>query len=141
MALWQIELYAVDKDKDIECDFDNIVLWKRDISEIAENISFLPKHKGWSDHIIQFGLTDETCIEIFKDENNKIQEIAIRLDLRTISNKMIDYIVDYLNYLDSDIYYDRKIYNASTDTLKSIIATSDAYRFVENPEDYLKGNL
>lgn len=138
MALWQIEFYAIDKDKDIECDFDDVVLWKRDISRTAENISFLPKDIGLSDSIIQFGRSDESCIEILKDENDKIQEISIRLDLRTISNKMIDAVVDYLNYLDSDIYYDGKIYNVSKDTLKSIIATSDAYRFCKEPVVYFK---
>ena len=142
MALWQVEFYAIDKERTLESDFDDILLWGKNLSSIlAENVLFLPKENSWDNTIVQFGRNDETCIEIIKDSNNMIQEISIRLDLRTISIELIEHIVDYLNKLDCNIYYDGRIYKVSKKTLKSIIVASNAYRFCKNPIKYFEDQL
>lgn len=142
MALWQVEFYAIDKERTLENDIDDILLWKKNLSPIlAENVSFLPRENSWDNTIVQFGRNDETCIEIIKDSNNMIQEISIRLDLRTISLELIEHIVDYLNELDCNIYYDGRIYTISKKTLKSIIVASNAYRFCKNPIKYFDDQL
>lgn len=139
MAIWQFECYIIPKrnvDANIHPDYEEILSWGKQNSSI-EKIDFLKKQKSWSNKISQYGKEDETCIEFFY-ENEILMEINCRLDLRSLSKRMLKNILDYVDRMDGMIFYENKIYYPNMDEVVELMKKSSANRFCQNPRNYIE---
>ncbi len=65
MAVWQFQCNIIPLRQNIDkISRDEMITWK-DISQPVIHIDFLKLEKSWSTNIVQYGKTDETCIEFF----------------------------------------------------------------------------
>ena len=62
----------------------------------------------------------------------------MRLDLRTLTEDLLIKVIDYVNKLDANLYYQNQIVVPSMDNICNIIKNSDAYRFCKNPNMYFE---
>ena len=110
MALWQFHCYIIPRENrnlnEKSCDED-ILSWKKHIIPTAR-IDFLEKQTGWTEDIVQYGKDDETCIQ-FLYEEGLLEEISCRLDLRSLSIKMLEQVMEYINKIEGMILYENKI--------------------------------
>ena len=132
MAIWQVSFNAIDKDK--KNNDEDIFYWDKEPINVYD-ITFLKKCDSWTNDIKQYGDLQETCIELL-EENGKIVEVSVRLDLRTLTKDLLIHILDYINRLDANIYYQKEILIPSMDNIKKIIMGSDAYKYCDNPLNY-----
>ncbi|MBD5544697.1 MAG: hypothetical protein HDR01_10795 [Lachnospiraceae bacterium] len=140
MAIWQFNCYIIPKknaDIYIHLDYEEILSWGSEKSHI-EKIDFLEKCKSWSDKISQYGKEDKTCIEFFY-EKGILKEIECRLDLRSLSKKMLKEILNYAQEIEGLIFYESKIYYPDIDEIVELIKKSNANKFCQNPKNYFDG--
>ena len=106
MAIWQYKLFAIPEEElksyfndigniSIEA-FDNIEWWKYRTCKSVDFNSFkeLPIQESWSKDIKQLGDIDSDCVETIVQEE-KIIEIANRIDLRKNYKLMVEYICEF----------------------------------------------
>lgn len=139
MALWQFDFYIVPRERcKIAEDLGNedILSWKQDnISSIE--IDFLEKETSWTKDIVQYGKADETCIQfLYEDEN--IEEINCRFDLRSLSKKMLKEILDYVEKIEGMIFYEGKTYAPKLDEIIELMKSSKANKFCHNPMNFFE---
>ena len=134
MAIWQLCFNAVEKNKNL--DDKDICLWTKEPNDVY-NISFLCKAKSWSSEIIQFGNIDETCIELIS-EQNKVVEISVRLDLRTLDKKQLYSLIGYIDKIDANIFYQGNLYTPSITSFTEMIQNSSALKFCRDPFLFLE---
>lgn len=145
MALWQLEFSVIPKEKIIEdtnIEEINISnLWngyKIKESSINKVEEVLKRNKSWSEDIVQLGDVSETVIEIVY-ENEIIDEITCRVDLRNITKEIVEIILNFIDINNLAIIVNDKIYtNITKGLLRDIINESDAYKFINNPQKYLE---
>ncbi len=128
MAIWQVSIILVRNEKTKK--YLDANLWK--ISE--ELMKFFPEEKSWSDSIRQYGDIDSTCIEIYAESD----EISLRIDLTNISKEQLDVIIEFAVSNDLKIKNENQIIEPTISNFISIMKDSNAYRFINNPEGYLK---
>lgn len=136
MAIWQFDFNIIPKVHDTT----NILSWigvKLDGEAIQDLQNILGSQTSWSVDIMQFGKDDETCIKILK-EKDEIDEIACRLDLRTLRREELKKILTYINQLNAELYYLGKVYPVSLPVCLSLIKKSDAIRYCQNPAKFLE---
>lgn len=145
MALWQVELIIVPKEKlnnntNIE-DTDISALWngyeiKKDSIDEIEKV--LKRTKSWSEDIVQLGEMSETVIELFYSED-MIEEVTCRLDLRSIDTRILDSILNFININNLSIIVGKKVYvDTKRESFIEAIKESDAYKFIKNPQNFLE---
>ena len=134
MAVWQFDCYIIPK-KNVTAnaclESDEILVWGKQTAAI-EKIDFLEKQKSWSPKISQYGKSDETCIEFFY-ENEILIEIYCRLDLRSLSKKILEKILGYAQEIDGMIFNENKIYTPKIDEIVEVIKKSNANKFCQSP--------
>lgn len=139
MALWQFDFYIVSREKcviGLDLSNEDILSWKEeDISSIR--IDFLEKEASWAKNIVQYGKEDETCIQ-FLYENETLEEISCRFDLRSLSKKMLEEILDYVQKIKGMIFYEGKIYSPSLGEIVELMKNSKANKFCQNPINYFE---
>lgn len=135
MALWQVSFYLIETE---DVDFEDITLWKKQVNVESLNISFLERNLSWNASIIQYGKSDETCIEIMINDNRQIEEISVKLDLRSVTKTLLYDLLDLIGSLGKQLYYNGRIYSADINSLLLIIRTSDAFRFCSSPKEYFE---
>lgn len=139
MAIWQFTFTIIPCKKEIKS-ADDIRSWNgyslKD-SSIKEISKVLKPSKSWSDDIKVFGNNEETCIELFY-ENNILDDVSVRLDLRNLTIEILEAIVNFINSNDAFIL------TTNGATVKPIvkdlieqIRKSEAYSFSRNPETFL----
>ena len=128
MAIWQVSVFLVKKEK--KNNSLGIELW----NEIDKLNETFPEEKSWCDSIKQFGKLDSTCMEIDTED----EEILLRIDLRNITKEQLEIIIQFAKSNDLKIRHENKIEELSISNLINIFKTSDAYRFLNNPERYLE---
>lgn len=137
MALWQFDFYIVPKKKEVIKDKlsdESILSWKLcNISSV--NIDFLEKKTSWTEDIIQYGKENETCI-MFLYEEGLVEEINCRLDLRSLTKKMLEQILDYARKIEGLIFYENKIFPPNIEEIVELMKCSNANRFCQNPMNY-----
>lgn len=134
MAIWQFSCYIIPKKNvtaDMDLGSDEILFWGRQSSS-PERIEFLEKQRSWSDNISQYGKSEETCIEFFY-QNENLADISCRLDLRSLSKKMLEKIIEYIQEIDGMILYENRIYNPDMEQIVEAMKESKAARFCQNP--------
>lgn len=139
MAIWQFDCYIIPK-KNVSANIclegDEILIWGKKGAS-TENIDFLEKQKSWSEKISQYGKDDETCIE-FLYERDILMEISCRLDLRSLSKKNLEKILDYVQGIDGMIFYENKVYDPNIEEIIEVIKKSNANKFCQSPIKYFE---
>lgn len=133
MAIWQVDFSVIDKNK--KNDDEDICYWEREPNDVFD-ITFLNKFDSWSKDIIQYGDLQKTCIELLV-ENERIVEVNVRLDLRTLTKDLLMNVIDYIIRLNANIYYQNKIVIPSIKNICNIIINSNAYKYCNNPLSYI----
>lgn len=128
MAIWQVSVFLVKKEK--KYNSSGINLW----NTLDELIEIFPEEKSWCDSIRQFGRLDSTCMEIDIED----EEILLRIDLRNITKEQLEIIIRFADSNGLKIKHENKVEEPTFRNLINIFKTSDAYRFLNNPERYLK---
>lgn len=139
MAVWQFDFNVVPKEKSFIAEkicSEDILSWKQENISSVE-INFLEKQTSWSKDIIQYGKEDETCIQILY-EDEKLEEISCRLDLRSLSKKMLKEILDYVEKIGGMIFYEEKVYSPKLDEIIELMKSSNANKFCQNPINYFE---
>ncbi|QVK17258.1 hypothetical protein KHQ81_10225 [Mycoplasmatota bacterium] len=146
MAIWQYVFYIIPKDKFDKYDnlnitniIDNITWEGYEINEnsIKTLSNILKPSKSWSEDIKQLGEIDKTCIE-FIYENDVLENIEFRLDLRDITKDIINLILEFIRDNNALIVCDNKIINPEYKDITENIRLSKTFSFIKNPLHYLK---
>ncbi len=140
MAVWQFDFMIIPKGR-IKENFqeDDLISWSQVNLESSTEEFFkeiLTKEKSWCENIILFGNGDKTCIKIFNE--NGIQEVSCRIDLRDISKGLLLKIIEYIKEINGDIYYKEEIYEVTFQTIVELLKSSDAIKFCTNPQQYFE---
>lgn len=133
MAIWQVDFNVIENNK--KCYDEDICYWESEPVN-ASNITFLNKCDSWSKDVIQYGDLQKTCIELLV-ESERIVEINVRLDLRTMTRDLLVNVIDYIVGLNANIYYNNEIFVPSVNNVCSIIINSRAYKYCDNPLRYI----
>lgn len=139
MALWQFDFYIVPRERLViveDLGNEDILSWKQDdITSI--DIDFLEKETSWTKDIVQYGKADETCIR-FLYEDEILEEISCRFDLRSLSKKMLEKILAYIQKIEGMIFYEGKIYYPNIEEIVELMKKSNANKFCQNPGNYFE---
>ena len=137
MALWQFQCYIIPKmNSKIELVEDELLSWKGKDIPLAD-FKFLEKTISWTEDIIQYGKEDGTCIQ-FLYEDGLLEEINCRLDLRSLSKKMLEEILNYVKKIEGMIFFENKVYPPDIENTVKLMKNSSANRFCKNPEKYFE---
>lgn len=137
MAIWQFQFYIIPRiNSEIEIKEDELLSWKKKNISFVK-IEFLERKASWTEKIVQFGKEDETCIQ-FLYEDDILEEINCRLDLRSLSKKMLETILNFVKEIDGMIFYKDEIYLPKFDSIIEIIKNSNASKFCQNPTNFLE---
>ena len=131
MAIWQVHfsLKRVFSNKHTDSQ-----LWKDSIQELVKEFG---EQKSWSTDINQYGDIESTCIEIEMIDAEETN-IDVRLDLRTLSKHQIQIICDFANINELFLQKNGELLEANMENVLLIIQNSTAYRFLQNPNEFLK---
>lgn len=110
MAVWQFDCNIISEKSVDKRSHDEILSWN-DIPQPNCNIDFLERKESWAKNIVQYGNIDETCIEFIYDEN-RLDEIRCRLDLRTLTKHLLSQIVMYVQSIDACFFCRREYISA-----------------------------
>ena len=136
MAIWQFQCNIIPIRVNIEkLSRDEMISWKG-VSQPAHEIKFLEQEKSWSKDIIQYGKSDETCIE-FIYTDNILEEIDCRLDLRSLTKIKLGLLVEYVQEIGAIFLVGDKIYLPKEENMLEVIKNSKANQYCKNPEDYI----
>lgn len=133
MAVWQVDFSVIDKNK--TGNDEDICYWEKEPVN-AYDITFLNKCESWSKDIIQYGDLQETCIELLV-EDERIVEINVRLDLRSLTKELLMNVIEYIIRLNANVYYQNEIVIPSMKNISNIIINSNAYKYCDNPLRYI----
>lgn len=136
MAIWQFSCNIVPYRKNIMSLTANEIISWNEMSISVPEINFLEQKVSWSKNIIQYGNIDETCIEFIYD--NTLEEIFCRLDLRNLTKKQLNSIVEYVQKLGAMFFVDGIVYEPKNDIIVSLLRKSDAFKYCQNSNEYLK---
>lgn len=109
-------------------------------SEINNDISkILPPGKSWSKKILAWGNSESNDIEIFFNENKKIESFSVRIDLREDFNYLLEKIIELAKKLNCVFFIPefKKIIKPEYQLTAENIANSYASRFLDDPIKYL----
>ncbi len=129
MAIWQCNIYLVP--------FEGEKLYYDEdfVKSLYEMKAFLPKEESWSKSINQYGMIDSTCLE-FIVEGNTINEIHLRIDLRSITENDLNMICAFAQKNRLWVNKDEALIKPDYQNLINILRDSNAARFLKSPETY-----
>ena len=140
MALWHFECNIIpNRNKMDGLTEDEKKSWV-DFNLAKADIGFLKREKSWSDDIVRFGTTDRTNIE-FSYEDGMLDEIVCRLDLRSLTKKELDMLIEYVKVNNALFLVDDKACLPEKDVLVAVMEKSDANRFCLNPREYMNEHI
>ena len=131
MAVWQVHFELIPlNEKSINLSFESV-----------ERLSkILPREKSWSSSIDQYGLLDETCVEVsYKDKSKEmIEYISVRLGLYSVTPEMMEAVLTFAQNNDLMILYEEKECLATKENLKAIVISSNAFKFIRDPQAFFE---
>lgn len=136
MAAWQFQCYIIPLTKNNRLNHDEIVSWNN-VEQPLIYPDFLQCGKSWSPNIVQYGDIDKTCIEFIYDED-RIEEINCRLDLRTLTGHVLIQIIEYVQNIDACFLINDIICMPELEIIMPLMKQSRAYQYCKNPLEYLK---
>ena len=143
MAIWQVNFTVIPKEKELVF----LGLPEKDVSWEGysikdESLKIISKvlipEKSWCKEIKQFGGLEESCLELYYHENT-IEEIRLRIDLRSISLNLLEQIITFLQTNNAVLLTDEdKIIQPIIEGIIKEVKNSKANKFLTNPEGFLK---
>lgn len=135
MAIWQFQCNIVpSRDNIEELNRDEIISWK-DVSQPSHDIEFLERGESWSKEIVQYGKTEETCIE-FIYIKNILQEIECRLDLRSLTKHEFVSLIEYVQKIGAMFLVEDMAYPPKIEVMVEVIKYSKANQYCKNPPEF-----
>lgn len=126
---------------DMSIELDDILLWdEQSISKtsIKGIVRLIKRTKSWSDDIEQYGRDDCTCVQFFH-KNNKLNQISVRLDLRSLTTEILTGITNFIKDNNALILTPKGVLlHPDMSTFISEVKKSDAYAFVRNSYGFLE---
>jgi hypothetical protein len=113
--------------------------WKgiRVPADLAERLlSILPQGSSWSSSIQTWGQEDGDRIDLVWD-NDELADIFLRVDVRRISYELLDKVLRLAQANRWVLWIDGHVLRPSLGQLLRAIQRSDAFRFVQDPKDFL----
>ncbi len=136
MAIWQFQCNIIPTRLNIDSlSRDEMISWKG-ISQQPNELKFLEQEESWSKDIIQYGKSDETCIE-FIYIDNILDEISCRLDLRSLTKNNLISLIEYVQEIDAMFLVGDMIYAPKIEVILEIMKKSKANQFCKNPVEYI----
>ncbi|MCP4146434.1 MAG: hypothetical protein GY757_01665 [bacterium] len=121
--------------------YDNIEWWKD--TPLSKDLEFriskiLPANTSWSPEIKIWGNEDSHCIKLVTD-GSYVEEILIRIDLRNLSVKFLEKIIEFTSSADCLLYtHGLLLMEANINLLIEDIKQSDSAKFLLDPVGFLK---
>lgn len=138
MAVWQFQCNIIPMRVDVDgLSHDEIISWKN-VYRKPHEIVFLQREKSWSKDIVQYGNSEETCIE-FIYVHNKLEEINCRLDLRSLTKQNFISLIEYVQEIEAMFFVEGMIYPPKADIMIEVIKNSKANQYCKNPIGYIRG--
>ena len=136
MAIWQFQCNIIPARVNFDrLSRDKIVSWKGE-TQPSNEVTFLEQEKSWSKDIIQYGKSDETCIE-FIYIDNILDEIDCRLDLRKFTKTELILLVEYVREIGAMFLVGDMIYAPKVESLLEAMKNSNANQYCKNPMNYI----
>ncbi len=136
MAIWQFQCNIIPTRLNIDgVSRDEIISWKG-VSNPPHELKFLKQEESWSKDLIQYGKSDETCIE-FMYIDNILDEISCRLDLRSLTKTNLISLIEYVQEIGAMFLVGDKIYSPKIEDMLEIMKKSRANQFCKNPVEYI----
>lgn len=136
MAIWQFQCNIIPMRVNSDgLSRDEVISWKG-VSHPSHEIKFIEREQSWSEDIIQYGKSDETCIEFVYD-NNMLDEINCRLDLRRLTKGMLVSLVKYVQEIDAMFLAGDIVCLPKIEEIIEVIKNSEANQYCKNPIDYI----
>lgn len=136
MAIWQFQCNIIPSRGNIyRLSHDEVISWKG-VPQPSHGIKFLEQEKSWSKDIIQYGKSDETCIE-FIHIDDMLDEINCRLDLRSLTKTKLVLLVEYVQEIGVMFLVGDIIYSPKVEDMLEVIKNSKANQYCKNPVDYI----
>lgn len=152
MALWQFELELLPRawftktGEPIDVlfrngNYDASIAWRdhQPTSDIQSRMSgVLPARKSWSNELKLWGDEKGSDIQVWY-ENNLVESMGIRVDVRGKVVPLLIKIVDLANALDCVFLLPEKksLIRSNIFELKKALSQSDAFSFVEDPQQFI----
>ena len=136
MSIWQFQCNIIPARVNIDgLSRDEIISWKGE-TQPSHEVTFLEQEKSWSKDIIQYGKSDETCIEFFYIDN-MLDEIDCRLDLRRFTKTKLILLVEYVQEIGAVFLVGDMIYAPKVEDLLEAMKNSKANQYCKNPMNYI----
>lgn len=136
MAIWQFQCNIVSTRLNFDrLSRDEMISWKG-VPQPPHNLKFLEPEDSWSKDIIQYGKSDETCIE-FIYIDNILDEISCRLDLRSLTKNNLISLIEYVQEIGAMFLVGDKLYSPRMEEIIEVMKKSRANRFCKNPVEYI----
>ena len=132
MAIWQVSFVFVHKNGKIDYNEKHLL----GTLEAIETI--LPQRKSWHKSIKQYGDLDSTCLEFFLNNEDVIEEVALRIDIRCITHDQLSLICCFARENNFLIKYGEDLFDPTVEKFIDIIKFSDAKRYIDDPMKFLK---
>lgn len=136
MAIWQFQCNIIPARLNVDgVSRDEMISWKG-VSKPPHELKFLKQEESWSKDIIQYGKSDETCIE-FMYIDNILDEVSCRLDLRSLTKTNLISLIEYVQEIGAMFLVGDKIYSPQIEDMLEIMKKSRANQFCKNPVEYI----
>ena len=136
MAIWQFQCNIIPTRLNIDrLSRDEMISWKG-VSQTPHEINFLEQEESWSKDIIQYGKSDETCIE-FMYIDNRLEEINCRLDLRNLTKTNLILLIEYVQEIGAMFLVGDMVCLPKIEVMLEIMKKSRANQFCKNPVEYI----
>ena len=117
--------------------------WKDPLLPIdcEERISkFLREDNSWSPQIRMWGEEDGDRMSVLYDDVGQAEEISVRIDVRKPNHQFLEGLVAFANSIDAIflVMEEYEIVEPKVDVLVKRMIQSNAWRFVEDPHEFLE---
>ena len=129
MAVWQVE-FSLNNSLDTQ----KPILSEESIIRLC---SVLPIGKSWHDDLTVYGELDGTCVCVWN--NHDSIEISCRIDVSSFKKSVVNAIINFAKANNLIFVYNKEAVDASLDSIKGILITSPAYKFLKNQNAFLDG--
>ena len=132
MAVWQFSFYLTENKDGVEPSVTSIN--HESLIRVAE---ILPVGESWLKNLQIYGDIDSTCL-VLSYENQELQEISVRLDLRDLSKSVLTNVLSFIKSNKLRILLDNgENMEPTMETILRLIKNSDALKFCAEPSAYL----
>lgn len=136
MAIWQCDFQLIPenfKEQNNEWLSGNLWIGYSISNKSIEDLSkIIPLTRSWSEDIIQYGSNDETCVQLFL-ENEIICDIRIRISINDLDLNKVAAIIEFSKSNNGVLIFDNKIILPEIRQIIRALENSDAVKFSENP--------